>query len=62
MGGKDEMDEDKFEKRNRNLTELEVAEVLDMIEEGVDDKTIAKQFNIDIKTVSQLRNDWERDI
>lgn|GEM_PF-920026 len=56
------MDEDKFEKRNRNLTELEVAEVLDMIEEGVDDKTIAKQFNIDIKTVSQLRNDWERDI
>jgi DNA-binding CsgD family transcriptional regulator len=56
------MSKDGFDDRYKDLTDVEVTEMMDMIEEGIDDRTIAEQFDIDPETVRRLKKDLEKDI
>lgn len=56
------MNKDGFDDRYKDLTDVEVTEMMDMIEEGIDDRTIAEQFDIDPETVRRLKKDLEKDI
>jgi FixJ family two-component response regulator len=56
------MSKDGFDDRYKDLTDIEVTEMMDMIEEGIDDRTIAEQFDIDPETVRRLKKDLEKDI
>lgn len=56
------MSSDGLSDRYRDLTDVEVTEMMDMIEEGIDEKDIAKQFNVDTSTVRRLREELQKDI
>lgn len=56
------MSKNGFDNRHKDLTDIEVTEMMDMIEEGIDDNTIAEQFDIDPETVQRLKKDLENDI